>query len=310
MTQTVKADPSLRRQLADRGPLILWRDAAGGRREGLVLAVDGCRDPGCDCREVALEAKRVSDQLLEVDADTQNLVLTFREGAGDQERHAFWTTADVDTGALEPLEDAEPQDPDALAWLRAELDDELLATLRAQREGLRNAASPDDWKQVDWSGWTPGARISWANANPVIGAASLMLDDREFLCDEFFATEAADGADIVEVFFDEALIQDGEPALEPIGCVEVVPEKLELAVQLAEPGQEELLEALWKRYCERSEVQATLIARRARILEIGGELSRQYAEKHAPVRKDARVNPNEKCPCGSGQKYKRCCGRA
>jgi len=34
-------------------------------------------------------------------------------------------------------------------------------------------------------------------------------------------------------------------------------------------------------------------------------------EKKAPVVKktDKKVGPNDPCPCGSGKKYKKCCGR-
>ena len=28
-----------------------------------------------------------------------------------------------------------------------------------------------------------------------------------------------------------------------------------------------------------------------------------------PVKKEARIYPNDPCPCGSGKKYKQCCGR-
>jgi len=33
-------------------------------------------------------------------------------------------------------------------------------------------------------------------------------------------------------------------------------------------------------------------------------------ERKAPVKKtDKKVGPNDPCPCGSGKKYKKCCGR-
>jgi preprotein translocase subunit SecA len=37
----------------------------------------------------------------------------------------------------------------------------------------------------------------------------------------------------------------------------------------------------------------------------------RYAEEGAkqPARKDNRVGRNDPCPCGSGKKYKKCCGR-
>jgi len=38
----------------------------------------------------------------------------------------------------------------------------------------------------------------------------------------------------------------------------------------------------------------------------------RYAEEGArqPVRKESKVGRNAPCPCGSGKKYKKCCGRA
>jgi preprotein translocase subunit SecA len=37
----------------------------------------------------------------------------------------------------------------------------------------------------------------------------------------------------------------------------------------------------------------------------------RYAEEGAkqPARKENRVGRNDPCPCGSGKKYKKCCGR-
>ncbi|MBE6608692.1 MAG: preprotein translocase subunit SecA [Ruminococcaceae bacterium] len=39
----------------------------------------------------------------------------------------------------------------------------------------------------------------------------------------------------------------------------------------------------------------------------GGEGEKKQKPKNAPVRK-VKVNPNDPCPCGSGKKYKKCCG--
>ena len=33
------------------------------------------------------------------------------------------------------------------------------------------------------------------------------------------------------------------------------------------------------------------------------------AVKKAPVKKAVKVGRNDPCPCGSGKKYKNCCGR-
>ncbi|MDR1905879.1 MAG: SEC-C domain-containing protein, partial [Clostridiales bacterium] len=31
--------------------------------------------------------------------------------------------------------------------------------------------------------------------------------------------------------------------------------------------------------------------------------------KKQPVKREAKIGPNDPCPCGSGKKYKYCCGK-
>lgn len=39
-----------------------------------------------------------------------------------------------------------------------------------------------------------------------------------------------------------------------------------------------------------------------------GQAPKKAPPKQAPIRKEIQVGPNEPCPCGSGKKYKKCCG--
>ena len=43
--------------------------------------------------------------------------------------------------------------------------------------------------------------------------------------------------------------------------------------------------------------------------ETGTAASGKPSVKPAPIRKEKKVGPNDPCPCGSGKKYKKCCGR-
>jgi preprotein translocase subunit SecA len=36
--------------------------------------------------------------------------------------------------------------------------------------------------------------------------------------------------------------------------------------------------------------------------------SRERSQKQQPIRTDQKVGRNDPCPCGSGKKYKKCCG--
>lgn len=49
--------------------------------------------------------------------------------------------------------------------------------------------------------------------------------------------------------------------------------------------------------------------KREQVAKITGTNSGDGSEKKQPVRKGKKVGPNDPCPCGSGKKYKKCCGR-
>jgi preprotein translocase subunit SecA len=50
-------------------------------------------------------------------------------------------------------------------------------------------------------------------------------------------------------------------------------------------------------------------AQEGEVAESGGRpASAPAAASSAPMRSAPRVGRNDPCPCGSGQKYKKCCG--
>ena len=47
----------------------------------------------------------------------------------------------------------------------------------------------------------------------------------------------------------------------------------------------------------------------ARVTNAGFAGDKSVQAKKVPIRRKApKIGPNEKCPCGSGKKYKLCCG--
>ncbi len=47
--------------------------------------------------------------------------------------------------------------------------------------------------------------------------------------------------------------------------------------------------------------------KREQVAKVTGTNSGDGTETRRPVRKGAKVGPNDPCPCGSGKKYKKCC---
>ncbi|MGN1419699.1 MAG: SEC-C metal-binding domain-containing protein, partial [Acutalibacteraceae bacterium] len=49
--------------------------------------------------------------------------------------------------------------------------------------------------------------------------------------------------------------------------------------------------------------------KRKQVAKVTSTNSGDGSEKKQPVKKGKKVGPNDPCPCGSGKKYKKCCGR-
>ena len=47
---------------------------------------------------------------------------------------------------------------------------------------------------------------------------------------------------------------------------------------------------------------------REEVAKVTGTNKDDSAQK-TPVKKGIKIQPNDPCPCGSGEKYKKCCGR-
>ncbi len=61
---TLKANPRLDRQLSLAGPMVLWRDRAGGGRAGLLLTTSACLNPACTDRHIDVGVTKVDDSLV------------------------------------------------------------------------------------------------------------------------------------------------------------------------------------------------------------------------------------------------------
>ena len=56
-------------------------------------------------------------------------------------------------------------------------------------------------------------------------------------------------------------------------------------------------------------LQNELDRKEARNRELKADIDRYTHVKHRPENGNRKVYPNDPCPCGSGKKYKKCCGR-
>jgi hypothetical protein len=110
---TLKANPKLSGQLTPGGPMLLWRDKAGGGRERLLLTTDVCENPKCTKRHRGIHALWVEGG---VSASLRRTTITTKSRPGTHEvaRPAFFVSLGLDGSAVEPQE-GHRTDPVALA---------------------------------------------------------------------------------------------------------------------------------------------------------------------------------------------------
>ena len=56
-------------------------------------------------------------------------------------------------------------------------------------------------------------------------------------------------------------------------------------------------------------VQVEQKVEREQVAQVTGTNKDETAQSAPKKREHAKVYPNDPCPCGSGKKYKQCCGR-
>ncbi len=214
----------------DPGPydLLFSRDHADGSSERLVLVGNLCPNPECYCRDVNYYGYLIPGTSTD-DLQGQNL--------GKQ---ILDVTLNVDTGKFVSVRQSNSE---VLAWLERELSDTDIAMLREKFDDVRAAlrkSYDEEWKDVDWSFWNPGMRVSWVEAHPSFGSHIIKVNKRKFiLLDDYCVTDECHCEQVHATCIE--IIDDMEAEL-PIFEATVVPRDPQtLRLSLLLPKTERLL---------------------------------------------------------------------
>lgn len=300
------------------GLVVVWREVEAGR-EALVLRVSACANPECPCDDVHLDGVLVGHSFLEVRRRQRNLVLTcLKDTPRTRPERPVSLTIDVRFGAIREARAEGVADADLAAWMATHLDDDLLDFLhdvRSDFKGLRDERCAEPvWREGQWARWTPSKVVSHEDAYPLGRWDGYTLGKRRFYallhacanpdCD---CTEAT--VDLVEVF------ESGPGQLVATLRLDVGPARLPPCPEIDDsaPGQGPLVDSLWDAFLYRHKDTRWLRARAERVREFGRRhllpaFRATHLEAPRQVAAKLRVGRNDPCPCGSGKKYKRCCG--
>jgi len=316
-----------RRQLGERDSLVvLWRDREGppGGREALVLVATACDNPECDCTDVTLDGLLVLDPFTDVRCEGEKLLIRHDARPAEPMRHVTFTVR-IEQGDVPSAEVPKGMAADLTAWVQAGLDDELLDFLHGRAAAVKrwDPAAPD--RDPDrWGWWEPGALVAHGEVFPEARHDAYIVDGKEVLallhgC----ATPDCDCTD-ASVAFAEIPAESAGAGAEPrtLGRVifDLQEERLAGDPEFHDvvDGYAAFLGRAWEAFRRRHRDLERLRRRALAIRRFGATfLMPQWESREARARTAlaaaaaparTKVGPNERCPCGSGRKYKKCCG--
>jgi hypothetical protein len=303
------AEPAQPRQLSDRDPILLWRDAPSGRRQGLALLPESCEKPACNCREMSLEVLAITDDLIGIaTSDNHISIISARQSAGHG-ACVLRARVDTDSGAAKVDKDGAPahQDAAALTWLRSELSaGPLLDRLRRRfRLDKHLAVEPPPPRAFAWKGWKPGDRVCWEEVFPeATRIEPVVLAGRTFRVREWYCANPDCDCHDVQLLASESLPDGKERSL---GSLLVdFRDVILLKLSGAEEHAAVPLAEVWAAIKLRHDV-ARYFGHRHRAIQAAAGVRGSQARPTTPPPKRIEAPRNAPCPCGSGLKYKRCC---
>jgi hypothetical protein len=302
--------------------LELMRSSPDGRHRSVLLRPNYCRHPRCECAEVEFEINRIDEILAGVSKDdaqiqrlledrpiapeAMTLVLELHVG-----KFCWIGIRDEDGPGPEPeamLERGKGVSDEMLSWahvLEQCIDGPILEELwnrhllaRGHDPKRLHRRPPDNYEDgtLEWCEVCPTARRDVffdGDADMMIVAHDDYCPNPKCMCAEAHVSFAT---------------------LEGIiGTVAVSVETDGLDFVPHEGWSSDELQAAWKRYVERwPDYRVRLRDRHHRLrATLDNAMQRKFAAlttSVSPRRSEAKVGRNAPCPCGSGRKYKRCCG--
>jgi len=308
------------------------RESGGG---GGTLIFDlHCVDPLCDCTDVYLAVVDMDDLRHGATPPGFAAVRKRMEEAWQEKRDHVRFILEPESGRVLPPKGLETKAPfvRAAADLEASLRDEDRARFALHNKAAKKWGQKNAWRYMDWTWVDSGEMVKWLRVFPT--TEPMRVEDRGIphLClDSYCATmgcpcnqvllrflemeeEARDPREACALRLD--LSQDPPPIDEMLTGPRALGRRLVDGLFAAHPDAAARFRR--RRAFMRKEF-AALVKKQLRELPASEEAespAKQGSTRRpkeppaaAPAASTGWIRRNEPCPCGSGLKYKNCCGR-
>ncbi|WP_328514525.1 SEC-C metal-binding domain-containing protein [Ralstonia solanacearum] len=210
---------------------------------------------------------------------------------------------DIDTAQAPQPHDNEPLDlaqhPEVAAIV-AHIDGELLdaiGRLWYRGKGLPAPVEAALSAPGKIRGWQRGEQLAWHEVYEDVRQDLYVLDDHVYEAWDFHCPSPSCDCAEVNLHFEPVLPEEtsspGRVNVHLAGKIWVEPETARDRARL---------EQLWAAFCQRHPRYLERLSYRDTLIKAAG------TRLVAPARAEPKVGRNDPCPCGSGKKYKKCCG--
>jgi hypothetical protein len=297
MTPAVIPAPPTDRSWAlfPHGLLVFERPDPAGPSRLLISRIESCTAPTCACRDVGLRAVT-----LDVGDDFSPDALSETLRARLESPDAMNARLAIDLGTVEPddYEGRVPLSADWATYAQSQVDGELLDLLHAQWLRAKGMAPAP---KTDWEPRDPADLVGWNEAHPADRRDLYLDDDKLFVAQELYCVNPTCTCNEAMVAFSPTT--RGSP---DVGALRVRIPTLEIVERDVHSKRATLLDRLWNAFSARHRHLSERLAERNKQML---DLASTHAQPRRPAtRAVGAVGRNQPCPCGSGKKYKRCCG--
>lgn len=263
----------------DGGPRFVAQDPQSSPDRGFLLFAVSCQEPQCACQNLYLDvvpAARGEDRVVRATGERLSLVYDVARDLLQPRRELL-----VELNAAEALK----------ARLSAEERRWFLARFARGRGQLDEAP----WRGSDVAAWASGALTPFSDVYPHDWDLMLRLDGRTFgLVDQYCMNPDCTCEDVAIDIIDAERSRNLGYVQTPLGAA------------AGARGDNEVSDGVWKTFIAH-EGMKRLEERHQRARTAAHSVAKAAA-RATPAARGAKVGRNEPCPCGSGKKYKRCCG--
>jgi SEC-C motif len=295
-------------QRTQSGRNVLLMSSDRGR---VLLRPKFCIDRSCGCAKVDLHIALIDDQVERVIEHDDHVELGMKSGCTLRPPLGFDVpsmTLELYTGRFTAFttrrEDLAAASA-ALNQLGLRIDGELLDELW-RRQSLAKGAEPKPLARRPPKDHRLGRLVGWDEVCGDTRRDILWHEGKFIVCDDSYCPAPDCTCDEALVFFDRENTHE-------VGSVWVQFKTDDLKFVPSEGSSMQDLRAVWRAYVERwpnyrDHLRERYLALRDALHDALDVVPTELRPSESPRRSPPKIGRNEACPCGSGRKYKRCCG--